>query len=179
MPTIWWEKSLKSPEPRSIHYRRRWAYTCWVVLLLLALGALGAWRIPGSRGEGQVTLSLRLLDAPAGTRVDFWRGPSSAWKPGRTAYLQGGAAAQDGSLALGPIPILVARRRWLKLLHPDTTDRIMLRLSAPGGRVAFASYSLAPDLNAGLLGERRKMKVWLPLRWGALSQNEASPFRIQ
>ncbi len=32
---------------RSIHYRRRWAYTAWGVILLASLGAWGLWERPG------------------------------------------------------------------------------------------------------------------------------------
>jgi hypothetical protein len=170
---------LNSPESRSIHYQRRRAYISWGVLLLLAIGALIAWRIPVSRGEGQVLVSLKLINAPSGAKAELWCGPTSKWKPGKSTFSYGRFAAQDGSLTLGPVPVPVARRRWMQLFHPDTADLIMLRFSSPDGRVVYASYSLKPDLHAGLLGEHRKMKVWLPLPWNTLSLNVASPSKIQ
>jgi len=170
---------LSSPEPRSIHYRRRWAYALWVLLLAVAGGALVAWRIPVSRGEGRVLIALQIPQAPSGTRVDLWCGPSSRWRPGRFVGTLGPVVTRDGRLVLGPFPVPIARRRWMKVFHPDTADLILFRISSPEGMSCYASYNLGPDLYSGFLAERRKMILTLTLPWGHLPTDPAAPFKIQ
>ncbi len=122
---------------------------------------------------------LRVPKAPPGLKVEMWCGPASRWKAAKAAYALGQVVPQDGRVVLGPFPVAVARRRWMKVFHPDTADLVVLRFSAPDSASTYASYNLGPDLYSGFLAERRKMKLEVTLPWGALSANSASPSKIQ
>lgn len=77
------------------------------------------------------------------------------------------------------MPVAIARRRWVKVFHPETADLINLRFSVPGGASSFAQYHLAPDLYSGLLAERRKLTVELTVPWGSLSPDPIAPSNLQ
>nr|WP_320133053.1 hypothetical protein [uncultured Holophaga sp.] len=165
--------------PRSIHYRRRWAYVLWCVLLLAALGALLAWRRPVPAGEGHVSFGLLIRNAPSGTQADVWCGPASKWRPALGGRGPRVPLRADGSVSLGPLPVHIARRRWVKAYHPETTDLVVVELRSPGGAVRYLEYHLLTDLETGLLGNRRKMTVRFDLPWESLSADPRAPYRLQ
>lgn len=168
------EPPLPAP-PRSIHYRRRWAYVLWVSLLLLSLGALVLWERPLAVVSASFQLKVAIRQAPAGATVQAWAGPWAAWDgPGRFAgapiQVQLGA---DGSATLPVFHLPIARRRWAGGYIPSGTwDLMMLRFTAPGEPDRYWVVPLSRDIRMGILRPRFRLISTLSTRWGLL---EAQP----
>ncbi len=164
--------------PRSIHHQRRWFYVLWGGLLLAALGVLAAWRSPASVGEAKVRFAFKLLDGPEGLSMDAWRGNPEDLQRGPLAFTPCAGPGPGGSARSSAVPVLLARRRWVKDFHPLTTTLVVLRLRPSQGPPRYVAYDLGPDLRGGLLKERRVLEISTALKWPTLSTEENHPSRI-
>ncbi len=160
----------------SIHYRRRWFYVLWGVLLLASLGALALWETPKLTGTAQFTLQLQVQNLPARTQVKVWAGPRGGW-PG-SAWRDQGVAAEvrivAESVTLVALPLLVAYRRWVKDTIPRrTADLVVLRFEAPGQPPRYFAQPLVGDWLSGILRPGRRMTLRTERRWQDLGTDPA------
>lgn len=156
----------------SIHHQRRWYYVLWSLLLGLSLGCWILWVIPGSRGQATLTLNLTFAGLPQGTKVQVWAGPKDRWQGKAWAAEDAvvNRVVQDGAVSLGPFPLSLAYRRWLKTYIPGrTTDLVVVRLVAENGGVRYLPLSLREDLNTGFLAPKRKLSYGMVLDWTGLT----------
>jgi len=169
-------------ETRSIHYRRRWFYVLWVLLVLISGGTLYLWEKPLRVGQAKVEISLRVAEAPAGTRLQVWAGPRSRWPSGRW---EGQGARVDQVLTSDHLKIPafylpVAYRRWVPDFIPRrTSDFLVFKFSAPGQPPRYEWLSLARDLRAGTLGPGRRMWLGIDCKWGALGVDPEAPYEVR
>jgi hypothetical protein len=166
------------PDPGSIHYRRRWFYVLWVSLLLLSAGAWGLWEKPRRVEFASLSVTLRVRNAPPGTRVQVWAGPVAQW-PGPAWSGQGLAQAElraDGYVALPLLRIQIGRRRWVKGYVPRYTwDLMMLRLTAPGEPARYFAYPLSEDIRMGVLRSGWRLSYDAAVAWGNLHTDGLAP----
>jgi hypothetical protein len=165
------EPASAAPPVRSIHYRRRWAYALWVVLLFLSLGALLLWERPAEVGTGSYQLKVAIRKPPPGAAVELWIGPWARWAgPGRFTASAGPAPLQaDGSASLPAIRLPIARRRWVRDYIPrGTWDLVVVRFTAPGEAARYMVIPLSTDLRTGLLGPHRRLTGFLNCSWAGL-----------
>lgn len=165
-------------EITTIHHQRRWFYVLWGVLLAAALVVWALWLVPGQRGEGTLTVRLRMAGAPTGMVGQVWTGTSAAWERGHPAFGPEMRLGEDGWLSFTPQRIPIARRRWWKLLHPATANQAVLRFSAPGERAKFVFIDLTGDLNRGFLRENRTLGYAIEFDWNTIAGADGSPTRI-
>jgi len=163
---------------RSIHYRRRWFYVLWGLLLLLSAGAWFLWERPLRIEQASLVLKLRVRGAPAGTRVQAWAGPVSMW-PGLGWSGEGLAQAElqaDGFASLPLFRIQIGRRRWLQGYVPrHTWDLLMLKFTAPGEPPRYYVYPLSRDIRTGLLRPRWRLTTDVQTTWGSLHTDGKAP----
>lgn len=167
-------------DPPSIHYRRRWYYVLWCVLLLASLGAYGLWQWPLRVERPLLGILMKANDLPAGTEVQIWIGPRSDW-PGPAwdgkdarADLRPDAA---GRMEMPPTVVPVAVRRWVtKATIPARThDLVVFRFLAPGQAVRFAFVSLRNDWRHGLLRDGKRLFFPYQPDWKELTLDGALP----
>lgn len=152
----------------SIHYRRRWYYVLWSVLLAASVGLLVLWRIPARSGEATIRLQLWVKDAPAGTRVGVWVGPRALWKGGKPEEIPSEPLSPNGKLVLTRT-LPVAYQRWVGGCIPGkTADQVVLVFQPVEGPVRYLSLSLREDWDKGVLQPGRKMFVAVQSNWKGL-----------
>ena len=162
---------------RSIHWRQRWWYVTWVLLLLGALGFWAWWETPAIRGTGHVVFKVWVQELPAGSRVEAWVGPTKQWNLQAQGFQGPWTVTEaDKPLPIPPLEIHVGLRHWRQGYIPRLSgDLIVLRLDAPSGPPRFIAYDLRADLNSGTAGPHRRLYVSGPLRWGSLSTDATHP----
>lgn len=160
--------------PRTIHYRRRWYYALWVVLLAAAAGFLAWWETPARAGSGRIRLVLKAPDFPPGTRAALWTGSARDWTP---AWDPGGGwnPVQAGLANAGPAPLRIAHRRMGQgLLMRRTQDLAIVVLEAPAGERRYLVYDLREDL-ATVLQIGRYLTVETSTTWARLPRMPLLP----
>lgn len=158
----------------SIHYRRRWYYVLWAVLLIGAAALMVWWETPAREGPGRFRLVLRAPDFPAGTRAALWIGATKAWAPG---WNPGDAwvPLKGESLGMGPVSVRIAHRRMGQgLLLRRTQDLAVAVLESSSGERRYFVYDLREDL-ATLLVIGRYITVETSCSWQSLLREPALP----
>ena len=167
--------------PRGIHYRRRWFYALWVVLLLLSSGALALWQRPLAVVQASLTVRIHVRQAPAGAQVQTWAGPWDRW-PGPEWSAAGAAPTAlpaDGWATLPVAAITIARRRWVnQYIARDTSDLLMLKFTAPGERPRYFALPLSKDIRTGLLRPQGRLITSVETHWSGLGFDGKAPDRI-
>jgi len=162
----------------SIHYRQRWFYVLWVVLLLLSCLALFLWERPLRVEQASLVVRVQIREAPAGTRVQVWAGPWSRWEG---LSWSGGEGAPtvlnaDGSATLPLLRIQIGRRRWFHGYVPRSTwDLVMLRFTAPSGPARYLAVPLTEDIRKGVLRPRWKLFTTVGTPWNGLPTDGKAP----
>ena len=157
-------------EVRSIHYRRRWYYVLWSVLLLVSLVALCFWEIPSRTGRAKVQFQVTVAHVPQGCRVRVWAGSSKDWH---------GSLPDRGGLRAEPfmsegrteftLELPVAYRRWTgTYMTKQTFEYVVIAIVPPTGTSRYAAFPLSSDWNSGLLKPGRKLKIVMDASWEAL-----------
>ncbi len=168
---------LRSPfttttEPgRSIHYRRRWAYAAWVVLLVSSLGAWMLWERPKARVSADLVVQVKIRQAPPDVTVTAWAGPRARFAgPGQFQDAPIQVPLQpNGTATLPSFHLPIAYRRWVRGYIPrDTWDLVVLRFTAPGQGPRYLGLPLAKDIRNGFLAPRHKMTAGLECAWTTL-----------
>jgi len=159
----------------SIHQQRRWFYVLWSLLLATSLVLLVLWTIPGSTGQGTLTLQITIKNVPPGTRIQSWVGPREKWI-GRSWGGDGACSDQilqsTGPLVIGPLKIPIAYRRCLKTYIPGrTSDLVIFKATPPQGDPKYGVYTLSEDLNTGAFRPRIKMVCTLDMNWSTLRRD--------
>ena len=169
------------PQP-SIHYRRRWFYVLWCVLLALSGLALLLWETPSARELASFEVLLSLPDAPAGTRVQAWAGPWAQW-PGEAwsgADAFADLALGAGGLARLPVVRLhIARRRFhLGYVPRGTWDLVMLKFSPPSEPPRYLALPCSQDIRTGVLRPKFRLTGSIDISWRNLRLDGLPPNRI-
>lgn len=155
----------------SIHYRRRWFYVLWCVLLLASIAGLALWEVPARIGNARIILWLQVKGVPARSKVMVWVGPHRRW-PGSVWQGQGAVAetwAEDETVSLKAFRLPVAYRRWVKDCIPRrTADLVVIRFEAPGQPPRYRALSLGDDWQSGLLAPGRMMHIEIKCEWNGL-----------
>ena len=153
----------------SIHYRRRWFYALWVCLLLLSLMMLALWERPSWTDQAAIQVKVKLTQAPPGTRILGWAGPSASWPgpgwPGTGAF--GEATLEpDGSATLPLVRLQIAHRRWNQGYLPrGTWDLVVIKVLPPSGPPRFLALPCSADIRSGLLRPRLKTTYSIGSSW--------------
>lgn len=167
--------------PRGIHYRRRWFYVFWVVLLLLSAGALALWERPLAIVQAPLVVKIQVNRAPPGTQVQVWTGPWSRW-PGPNWTGAGAlstALLADGPTTLPTLMIPIARRRWVNGTIPrHTWELLMLKFDAPSEPPRYFALPLSKDIRTGLLRPKGKLMTSIIVSWSNLQTLGTAPDRI-
>lgn len=167
---------------RSIHYRRRWFYALWAGLLGLSLAGLALWETPRARETASLQMRVRLMGAPAGTRLQAWAGPRATW-PGAAWNGEGAVgdpwAGPDGRLVLPLVHMRIARRRWVKDYVPrGTWDLVMLKFTPPDGPPRWFALPFGQDIRSGLLRPRYRLATDIDVSWLNLQVDASTPNRV-
>jgi hypothetical protein len=156
---------------RSIHFRRRWAYTAWGVILLASLGAWGLWERPKALASADLEVRVKIRQAPPDVTVTAWAGPWARFagpEQFRDAPIQV-PLLPDGTATLPVFHMPIAYRRWVRGYIPrDTWDLVVLRFTAPGQGPRYLGLPLAKDIRNGFLLPRHKMTGRLECAWTTL-----------
>ena len=168
-------------ERRSIHYRRRWFYVLWVVLLLLSAGALALWERPLTVVQAPLVVKIHVNQAPPGTQVQVWAGPWARW-PGPLWSGAGAASTPlltEGLTTLPMLMIPIARRRWVNGTIPrGTSELVMLKFTAPSEPSRYFALPLSKDIRTGLLRPKGKLLTSISISWSNLQTLGNAPDRI-
>jgi len=168
-------------EPRGIHYRRRWFYVLWGVLLLLSAGALALWERPLAIIKAPLEVKIRVNQAPPGTQVQVWAGPWARWPgPGWSgAGAVPTALLTDAPTTLPMLEIPIARRRWGNGTIPrGTWELLMLKFTAPSEPPRYFALPLSKDIRTGLLRPKGKLMTSIIVSWSNLQTLGTAPDRI-
>jgi hypothetical protein len=168
------QKMTTIENPPSIHFRRRWYYVLWVLLLVAAAGFVAWWETPAREGFARFRIAIMSPDLPAGTKGALWTGPTKSWKgdwnPGSTWTLCEGTrlVASQQSLRISQ------RRLGQGLLMRRTHDLAVLVLEAPSGERRYFVYDLREDL-VSLLAIGRNFGLEIPVTWEQLPREVVFP----
>lgn len=157
---------------RSIHYQRRWYYALWGSLLLGSLVLYGLWTTPVAAGTGFISAEIRLVGAPEGTRLDYRL--VRLKDLGRHDAL---FAPGDG-YSTGKVSVPILRRRWTGKVFETSPCAILIRLTPPGGGGRYAWMNFWGDLETGLLSNKRRIALRVPVGWDTLSTAESDPTKL-
>lgn len=166
-------KFIKSNLARDYHYRRRWYYLLWTLLLMVSIGLWVAWEIPAESGYGRVGTQLRLPGIPPGTSISAWAGPhgnirSDIWgDPSRVIDL----GDSKGTLVeMPPLQLPFAKRRWADAYIPKRTwDLVVIRLKPPSGPTRYFVMDLTSDWNEGTIRPGRVLRYKVACPWEGLA----------
>jgi hypothetical protein len=158
-------------DPVSIHYRQRWFYVLWSVLLVSSCVLLGLWVRPARSGSGILSVQVKFQDIPEGASCKVWLGPRGAWKHrrwnGDDACLE--KAFQGSVLDLGNLSVPIAYRRWQGFYIPSrTSDLLVLRITPPSGETRYFAYSLREDLDSGMIRPGKRLRILFEKKWAQL-----------
>lgn len=166
----------------SIHYRRRWFYLLWSVLLLLSATALLYWETPAARELASLQVQFNVTGAPAGTRMQAWAGPWGSWAG--QDWTGAGALADatlpaSGQVTLPLVHVPIARRRFkLGYIPRGTWDLMMVRLSPPSEPARYYALPLSLDIRTGVLVPRHRLMVGIDVSWKNLQVDAEAPNRV-
>ena len=163
-----------TPDPSSIHYRRRWYYVLWVGLLAISVGALALWERPKNPYEAPLTLKFRATrPVPQGTRFQVWVGPSArrpgaAWQEGAGAFAEQ-ALETNRQVVFRTLKVKVAPRRWVKgaCIPRSTWDLMVIRITQPAQEPRYFALSFEEDLAHGRVGA--KHGLFFDIAWPVAS----------
>jgi hypothetical protein len=149
----------------SIHWRRRWFYALWAVLLGTALGAYALWSIPGKKGTARLVVAMRLEDS-AGLSTEMASYPPNGspwdWK----------AMEFKGGRFVGEIMVPLAYRRWTGAVHHGRCHEGVLLRFTKGGERRYFLIDLRQDVATGLFMPGRKMALeYNGLAWGRMDKD--------
>jgi len=165
-----------------VHRRRRWFYVLWVLLLGLSGWALYLWGKPKSVDRAKVRLNISVGDLPAGTQLRLWAGPIKTLKDTNPEELLKTAPDIPGSIStlLPDVPVVIARRRWVKATIPAaTTEALVVRFAAPGQSPRYFFYDLREDIESGFLINHHVVTLSCSLAWNRLNPDPRAFSRVR
>lgn len=164
-------------EVQSIHFKRRWYYALWCVLLLASLVALGLWETPVQGGTAELTFNIQIKNPPTGCTAQAWVGPRKRWPVAdRLAPMTevGKPLTAEGA-AVGTLALRVGYRRWIGGILPRSTDDlVVVKFQPNGGTARYFAYPLDLDWHNGLLRPGRRMGIQITFDWDGLWLDPAS-----